>query len=149
MLSFIPDTPVLFDDISLNEHLEYIAGLHSVDDWRPRGMDLVERFGLIGRADDLPVRFSRGMKQKAAVAIGLIWPSDVLLIDEPFVGLDEAGRATLIELLDAENSSGNTVVVATHELGFLERVERCIVMRDGHIVYDGAADAPIVTRLVG
>ena len=148
-LSFIPDTPVLFDDLSLNEHLEYIAGLHGVADWRPRGRDLVGRFGLADRADDLPIRFSRGMKQKAAIAIGLIWPSEVLLIDEPFVGLDEAGRGVLVELLADERSQGRTILVATHELDFLDRVERCIVMRDGHVAHDGEPDATVVARLLG
>ncbi len=67
---------------------------------------LLESVGLIDRADDLPATFSRGLKQKAAIAIAFVRPFDVMLIDEPFVGLDRAGRAALLDLL-----SGPTVTV--------------------------------------
>ena len=69
-----------------------------------------------------PVQFSRGLRQKASIAIGLIRPFGVLLVDEPFVGLDAAGKAALLELLDDAHSEGATLVVATHELEFVQRV---------------------------
>ena len=87
--------------------------------------------GLYERADDLPTRFSRGLRQKAAIALALVRPFDVLLVDEPFVGLDATGKIALLELLDAVNRDGAALIVATHELDFVNRVDRCIALRDG------------------
>jgi ABC-type multidrug transport system ATPase subunit len=64
----------------------------------------------------------------------------VLLVDEPFVGLDPAGQEALSELLAAAAEAGAAVVVATHQLGFLERATRCVALRDGGLVYDGPVD---------
>ena len=84
-LSFIADQPTFYDDLTLWEHLEYVARLHGVEDWEQAAADLLGHLGLYERADDMPNRFSRGLKQKAAIALGFIRPFDLLLVDEPFV----------------------------------------------------------------
>ena len=88
------------------EHLEYVARLHGRDDWEQDAADLLGHLGLYERADDLPVTFSRGLRQKTALALGLIRPFELLLVDEPFVGLDAAGKAALLELLDEAHGDG-------------------------------------------
>ena len=147
-VSVITDTPVFYDDLSVNEHLEYVARLHGNPDWREGAAWLVERLGIAHRADDLPVRFSRGLKQKAAIAVALIRPFDVLLVDEPFVGLDASGKAALMELLTEAHGAGRTLLVATHELSYLETVSRCVALRDGELIYDGASKGIDVLSLV-
>jgi ABC-2 type transport system ATP-binding protein len=147
--SFIPDIPVLYDDLSVREHLAYIASLHGVDASDDQFDQLVDAVGLARRADDLPARFSRGLRQKAAIAVGLVRPFAVLLVDEPFVGLDVTGRDALLELLDDAHAAGAAVVVATHEAGYVERVDRCVVLRDGEMVHDGPATPAEMVRLVG
>jgi ABC-type multidrug transport system ATPase subunit len=97
-------------------------------------------FNLTPRADDLPARFSRGLRQKTAIVLALVRPFAVLLVDEPFVGLDPAGQDALTELLVAATEAGAAVIVATHQLGFLERATRCVALQDGAVVYDGPAD---------
>ena len=92
------------------------------------------------RANDLPARFSRGLRQKTAIVLALIRPFAVLLVDEPFIGLDPAGQDALTELLTAATTAGAAVMVATHQLGFLERATRCIALRDGGLVYDDVVD---------
>ena len=87
-LSFIADQPTFYDDLSLWEHLEFIARLHGVDEWDQLAADLLDHLGLYERADELPNRFSRGLRQKAAIAIAFIRPFELMLVDEPFVGLD-------------------------------------------------------------
>ncbi len=139
-MSFIADAPVFYDDLSVLEHLEYVARMHDNTDWRDGAEWLLDRLGLGHRADDPPTRFSRGLKQKAAIAIALIRPFEILLVDEPFVGLDVAGRDALLELLDDVSEGGATIVVATHQPEFAERAGRCLALRDGELVYDGAAD---------
>jgi ABC-type multidrug transport system ATPase subunit len=146
--SFLPDDPVLYDDLSVWEHVEYVARLHGADDWDDWGSELLERFGLIERADDLPARFSRGLRQKTSIVLGLVRPFSVLLVDEPFVGLDAAGKSTFLDLIDEIRGAGRTVLVATHELEFVRRVDRCLALRDGAVIHDGPADPTEVLRLV-
>ena len=147
--SFIPDSPVLYEDLSVREHLAYIASLHGVEASDEQFEQLVEAVGLAARADDLPARFSRGLRQKAAIAVGLVRPFRLLLVDEPFVGLDVPGREALLDLLDGAHGVGSAIVVATHEPSYVERVDRCIALRDGELVHDGPATPADVVRLVG
>src|SRR5688572_12320386 len=147
--SFVPDEPVLYDDLSVREHLEYVSAVHGAPATETDVDELVGALGLADRVDDLPARFSRGLRQKAGLAVGLIRPFSLLLIDEPFVGLDAPGRAALLGLLDDASAAGATLVIATHEPSFVERVDRCVALRDGRIVHDGPAVAADVLRLVG
>jgi ABC-type multidrug transport system ATPase subunit len=149
-LSFIPDNPVLYDDLTVMEHLHYIARLHGVagDEADDRGSALLDYLGLSARAGDLPSTFSRGLRQKTSIALGLIRPFSVLLIDEPFVGLDQGGKAALLELLTQAHDQGATVVVATHSLEFVELGPRCVALRDGALVHDGPATISDVEQLV-
>lgn len=147
-LSYVSDQPTFYDDLSLWEHLEYVARLHGVADWDQHAADLLGHLGLFDRADDLPGRFSRGLRQKAALAIGFVRPFDVLLVDEPFVGLDAAGKEALLELLAGASEEGATVVVATHELSFIHTVSRIIALRDGRLVHDGPVAGIDADRLV-
>jgi ABC-type multidrug transport system ATPase subunit len=148
-VSFLPDDPVLYDDLSVREHLAYVAALHGVDAGEEELDELIGRVGLSHRADDLPARFSRGLRQKASIAVGLVRPFRLLLVDEPFVGLDATGKEALLELLDEAHRAGAAVVVATHDPTFVERVDRCIALRDGDVVHDGPATPNDVLRLVG
>lgn len=147
-VSYLPDHPVLYDDLSVLEHLEYVARLHGVEDWEPRSRELLRRLELEPRADDLPSRFSRGLRQKTSIALGFVRPFQLLLVDEPFVGLDPPGRATMVELLEEAQRGGAAVVVATHQLDFLQRAQRCLALRDGQLVFDGPAGAADVEQLV-
>lgn len=147
-LSWLSDTPTFYDDLSLREHLEYVAQLHGVTDSSSRAEELLARLQLENRGDDVPTTFSRGLRQKAAIAIALVRPFRVLLVDEPFVGLDAAGKQSLLELLDEAAADGRTLIVATHELAFVDRVQRLLALRDGKLVYDGPPGATDVHQLV-
>lgn len=147
-LSWLSDTPTFYDDLSLWEHLEYVGRLHGVADWQGKAEELLERLQLGARRDDIPTTFSRGLRQKAAIALGMVRPFDVLLVDEPFVGLDSNGKTTLLELLDEAAQVGATLLVATHELAFVGRVGRLLALRDGSLVYDGPPSEADVHTLV-
>jgi ABC-type multidrug transport system ATPase subunit len=136
-LSWLSDTPTFYDDLSLWEHLEFVARVHGVQGWEATAESLLQRLHLIARRDDIPTTFSRGLRQKSAIAIALIRPFKVMLVDEPFVGLDQAGKNALLDLLDEAAAGGATLLVATHELAFVNRVQRLLALRDGELVYDG------------
>ncbi len=146
--SFLPDNPVLYDDLSLREHVEYVSRLHGGDGWDDYAEELTDKLGLMHRVDDLPSRFSRGLRQKSAIILGLVRPFSVLLIDEPFVGLDASGRSALLDLLDEVHSDGAATLVATHDPEFVERVDRCVALRDGELIYDGKAGTVDILSLV-
>ena len=139
-VSFLRDRPVLYDDLSLNEQLEYLSRLHGSSPERHDSRALLDELGLSDRADDLPSVFSRGLRQKAAIAIGFCRPFALLLADEPFSALDRDGRAALVRLMDRTRRENGAVLVATHDETALEMVDRVIVLDHGLIVHDGSPD---------
>lgn len=139
-VSYLPDAPVFYDDLSLAEHLEYVAGLHGVGPGDARGAHLIERLGLHGWEDSLPSEFSHGMRQKASIAFALVRPFALLLADEPFDGLDPPSRAVLFELIGEARAGGAAVLVSTHRRDVVASAERCLGLRDGRLEYDGPAE---------
>jgi ABC-type multidrug transport system ATPase subunit len=140
-LSYLPDTPVFYEDLSLGEHLAYVAALHGVEDAGTRAGELIERLGLGAWEDSLPAEFSHGMRQKASIAIALVRPFAVLLADEPFDGLDPPSRDVLFELLAEARKAGAAVVVSTHRPDVIAAASRCVGIRDGRLAYDGPPEA--------
>ena len=125
-LSYLPDTPVFYEDLSLGEHLGYVAALHGVEDAEARIAELLERLGLAEWEDALPSEFSRGMRQKASIALALVRPFAVLLADEPLDGLDPPSRDVLFELLGEARAAGAAVVVSTHRPDVIAAAGRCL-----------------------
>jgi ABC-type multidrug transport system ATPase subunit len=146
--SYLGDEPVLYDDLSLEEHLEYVARLHGLVDWEDYAADLVTRLGLEDRVDDLPAHFSKGMRQKTSIALGMTRPFQLLLADEPFDGLDPPSREVLTDLLTEAAAAGAAVIVSTHRLDIAERASRCIALFDGKITHDGPADQATMQKLL-
>ena len=148
LLSWLSDSPTFYDDLSLWEHLEFVARLHDVTDWQDRAEELVELIGLAPRRDDIPTTFSRGLRQKAAITLAFVRPFKLMLVDEPFVGLDEPGKQALFRLFDAASAHGATLLIATHELSFVKQVGRLLALRDGELIYDGTPSDTDVHALV-
>lgn len=148
LLSWLSDTPTFYDDLSLWEHLEFVARLHGVVDWQQRAEELIDEIGLTARRDDIPTTFSRGLRQKAAITLAFIRPFNLMLVDEPFVGLDEPGKQALLALFKSASRRGATLVIATHDLTFVKQVGRLLALRDGELVYDGAPADTDVHALV-
>ena len=147
--SFLPDDPVLYDDLSLREHAEYVSRLHGGDGFDGYAESLCDRLGLGDRIDDLPSRFSRGLRQKTSIVLALVRPFSLLLVDEPFVGLDQPGKLVLLDLLHEVNEDGAATVVATHDPAYVDQVDRSVALRDGEVVFDGKASVEQVLGLVG
>jgi ABC-type multidrug transport system ATPase subunit len=140
-LSYLPDTPVFYEDLSLGEHLTYVAALHGVEEPGPRIEELLDRLGLAEWEDSLASEFSKGMRQKASIALALVRPFAVLLADEPFDGLDPPSRTVLFELLAEARAGGAAIVVSTHRPDVIAAAGRCVAIREGRLAYDGAPDS--------
>jgi ABC-2 type transport system ATP-binding protein len=138
-LAFVPDSPLLYDDLTVAEHLELVGLAHGVGDALDQRIAvLLEAFELGGRRDFLPVQLSRGMRQKTQLACTLVRPFRVLLLDEPVVGLDPPSQASLKELLEEAKSEGISILLSTHQLWFSEGLaDRAVVLHDGQVLATG------------
>jgi ABC-2 type transport system ATP-binding protein len=146
-LSYLPDSPVFYEDLSVAEHLEYVAALHGVADPSARIDELIGRLGLDGWEDALGSELSKGMKQKASIAFALVRPFEVLLADEPLDGLDPPSREVLFELLRETRDAGAAIIVSTHRPDVIAAAGRCIGIREGRLAYDGAPDPSVLTQV--
>src|SRR5436190_15764847 len=139
-LSFVPDSPLLYPDLTVREHLELVGLAHGVGDGLDgRIADLLELLDLAARADFLPGQLSRGMRQKTQLACALVRPFQVLLLDEPVVGLDPPSQQALHRILLAAKHDGAAILLSTHQLAFAAGLaDRAVVLHDGRAVGQGA-----------
>jgi ABC-2 type transport system ATP-binding protein len=145
-LSYLPDTPVFYEDLSVGEHLGYVAALHGVADPASQIDSLLERLGLEEWRDGLPAELSHGTRQKASIALAFVRPFSVLIADEPFDGLDPPSRVALFELLAEARAGGAAIIVSTHRPDVIAEASRCVAIRDGRLEYDGDPKAPEVSE---
>jgi ABC-2 type transport system ATP-binding protein len=139
-LAYIPDDPVLYGKLNPLEHLEFVSALWGVEPFtaRRRAQTLLERLGLWERRQEWIETFSRGMKQKIALASALIHEPRLILLDEPLTGLD-AGAARLVkDMLLEFLHDGGAVILTTHILEVAERLaERIGIIAEGRLVAEG------------
>jgi ABC-2 type transport system ATP-binding protein len=142
-LAYLPDDPVLYGKLNPMEHLEFVAGLWALDPKIARhdAQALLERLGLWDRRGEWIETFSRGMKQKVALASALIHRPRLILLDEPLTGLD-AGAARLVKDMLAEFlRDGGAVILTTHILEVAERLaERIGIIGQGRLLAEGTMD---------
>jgi ABC-2 type transport system ATP-binding protein len=139
-VAYVPDDPPLFDDLSVQAHLELIGRLYHVEDYHQKAADLLAQFDLLPKAHAGTTTLSRGMRQKLAVCCVYLFSPQVLLLDEPLTGLDPPGIRTLLDSIGILADSGTTVIISSHLLAMIEDVcTHLLVMKDGQAQYFGAA----------
>ncbi len=139
-LAYVPDDPVLYGKLRPMEHLEFVAALWSLpkNASQPRAEELLQSLGLWDKRDDYIESFSRGMKQKMALAAALIHSPSLMLLDEPLTGLDAGAARQVKDLLSDFVRQGNTVVLTTHILEVAERMaERIGIIHQGRLKVEG------------
>ena len=143
LVAWLPDEPLLYDKLSPLEYLEFVAGLWSVDpsEAETRAEDLLRQLSLWDQRGARCETFSRGMKQKVALAGALIHEPRLLILDEPLTGLDAAASRLVKDLLAARVAAGATVILTTHILEVAERMATRIgIIRTGKLVAEGNLD---------
>jgi ABC-2 type transport system ATP-binding protein len=135
-LALVPDTPLLYDDLSVRQHLELVTLSHGaggpVDEW-------LGRLALAARAEFLPRELSRGMRQKTMLACALVRPAQVLLLDEPVVGLDPPSQALLRAVLVERVRAGAAVLLTTHQLAWADGLaDRAVLLEEGEVADAGS-----------
>lgn len=124
----------LYPELTARENLAFFAGLYQHPDPGRAASAALERAGLADRADDPVGSFSRGMRQRVALERALIHQPRLLLLDEPFTGLDDASAAALVARLRELRDGGTIVILATHDLDLAEGLlDQAVFLRDGRM----------------
>ena len=137
-LAFFPDEPRLFEYLTVRQHLAFVARVYGVPNHEALAQPLLEEFEIADKADDLPGQLSRGMKQKLAIACGLLHSPRVLFFDEPLTGLDPLGIRRMKKSIVQRAQSGCAVVLSSHLLHMLEEVcTHVLILKRGIKVANG------------
>ncbi|WP_380168600.1 ABC transporter ATP-binding protein [Jannaschia sp. R86511] len=132
---YCPDVGGLLPRATPWEHLQLSAGLRGLQGWEPRAEQLLKRFELADVADRVTAGFSHGMGRRLSVVLAGLHRPPVLLLDEPFDGVDPLGVEATFELVDDLSASGSAVLVSTHQLDLATQVARdAVVLRGGAVV---------------
>jgi len=125
----------LYPELTAHENLTFFAGLYGAANARAAASAALEQAGLSDRADDPIASFSRGMRQRVALERALIHRPRLVLLDEPFTGLDDASAAALVGRLRGLRAEGAIVVLATHDLDLADGLlDSALFLRDGRMV---------------
>jgi ABC-type multidrug transport system ATPase subunit len=134
-LGFLSHDLHLYPELTAGENLDFFARLYGLDGTADRVATALARAGLSERAGDAVSGFSRGMRQRLALERALLHEPRLLLLDEPFTGLDDASVAALVARLQELRAAGRIVVVVTHDLDVADRLlDRVAVLKDGRLV---------------
>lgn len=135
-LAYIPETPILYDELTLYEHLRLTAMAYNLSEstFEARLKPLLKEFRLERQLHWFPVHFSKGMRQKVMIMCAFLVEPSLLVVDEPFVGLDPLGIKSYLEWMINMKNNGVGVLMSTHILSTAERYcDRFVVIHEGHI----------------
>lgn len=143
IISYVPDQPFLYEKLTGREFLEFIHEMYGMDSiqGRKRIEELIEVFELDSFVDDLTESYSHGMKQRTVFAAALLHQPEVLIVDEPMVGLDPKSQRLVKNLMRQEVARGGTVFMSTHLLGDVEELATRIgIVHRGRLIGCGTLD---------
>ncbi len=147
VLAFVPDEPQLFDYLTVSEHLQFVARLYRRPEILSRLDPLLAELELTEKRDALASELSRGMKQKLAIACGLLHDPQVLMLDEPLTGLDPVGIRRMKATITARAAAGAAVVLSSHLLELVEQLcTRVLILQQGRLVALGSVAEIIAER---
>ncbi len=143
LIGYVPDQPYLYDKLSGREFLEFVANMYGLtaSETSEALAREAERFQLGDFLDQLTESYSHGMRQRTVFAAALIHQPEVLVVDEPMVGLDPHSIRLVKDLLRNYADQGKTVLMSTHTLSVAEEIaDRVAVMKTGHLIFEGKVD---------
>ncbi len=143
LIAWVSDEPMVYDKLTPFEYLEFVAGLWSMDvaTAEARARELIEWLGLAPHAHERCQGFSKGMRQKVALAGALVHEPRLLILDEPLTGLDAGSARQVKDVLTARVRGGVTVIMTTHILEVAERMaERIGIIDKGRLIAEGTLD---------
>jgi ABC-2 type transport system ATP-binding protein len=138
---YMPEERGLYPKMRVRRQLEYLASLHGVEDFKAAAERWISRLGLSERADDRVEQLSLGNQQRVQLAAALVHEPELLVLDEPFSGLDPVGVDVLSGVLAEYAATGVPVVFSSHQLELVERLcEAVAIIKDGRLVASGTVE---------
>ena len=135
-IAYVPETPVLYSELTLREHLELTMMAYSLDKdeaWA-RANEMLKKFRLDNKLDWFPAKFSKGMKQKVMIVAAFMTNAKLFIIDEPFTGLDPLAVHDLLDLVQAKKAAGASVLMSTHILATAQQyADQFVLLRSGQV----------------
>jgi ABC-2 type transport system ATP-binding protein len=134
LIGYIPEMPSLYPNLTVSEHMEFLARAYKLTDYKERIDSLLERFELTDKKKKFGDELSKGMQQKLNICLGLLPQPEVLLLDEPMIGLDPHAIKQLKQVMEELRAQGNTLLVSTHIIDSVDMLwDRALIMQDGCI----------------
>ncbi|MDO4288779.1 MAG: ABC transporter ATP-binding protein [Eubacterium sp.] len=141
-LGYVPEMPSLYDMLTVEEHLEFIARAYEIDDWQPKADTLLARFELDDKRKKLGKELSKGMQQKVSICCALLIEPKVIIFDEPMVGLDPHAIKELKAIFSELKAQGASLLISTHMIDSVEDYwDVAHIMMGGRIEATRRADA--------
>lgn len=144
IVGYIPDNPFLYEKLTAREFLNFISGLYNSDhliDIETRIEDLLQKFGLTHWSDELIESYSHGMKQRLIMCSALLHDPDIIIVDEPMVGLDPHAARMVKNLFRTLAAEGKTLFISTHSLEVAEAVcDQIAIIQAGRIIAHGTPE---------
>ncbi|MGI5851827.1 MAG: ABC transporter ATP-binding protein [Caldicoprobacterales bacterium] len=135
ILGYVPETAALFDSLTVEEHINFIAKAYRLKDYEDYANELFERFDLSDKTDKLGRELSKGMQQKVSICCGVIIRPKVVLFDEPMIGLDPKAIKEFKKLFTELKDQGCSILISTHIIDTIKDVwDRILIMNKGQIV---------------
>ncbi len=141
--TYIPETPILYEELTLREHLELTAMAYGLEKelFEARSAELLKEFRMEKRLKWFPAHFSKGMRQKVMIMCAFLVNPSLYIIDEPFVGLDPLGIRSLLEQMTERKENGASVLMSTHVLSTAEKYcDRIILLHEGRVRAEGTME---------
>lgn len=133
IMGYIPEIPSLYPNLTVDEHMEFIARAYKLTDYKEYKDELLERFDLADKKKKFGDELSKGMQQKLSICCGLLPRPKLLLFDEPMIGLDPHAIKELKKLFVELKEQGCSLLVSTHMIDSIEELwDTTYIMKDGH-----------------
>ncbi|WP_438839087.1 ABC transporter ATP-binding protein [Streptococcus pluranimalium] len=140
-IGYIPETPILYEELTLQEHLDTVALAYGLGEQQELRQKLLQLFRLEDKLDWHPINFSKGMKQKVMIIAALMIEPSLLIVDEPFLGLDPLAIRDLTTIIAEEKAKGTAVLMSTHVLDSAEKMcDRFVILHQGEILAKGSLE---------
>jgi ABC-2 type transport system ATP-binding protein len=141
LLAFVPETPNPYEILTVTEHMKFISLLYSVKDPDPQIEELLKKFELYEKKNDLVNSLSKGMKQKLTICCALLHDPKILLLDEPLIGIDPRGARTLKDILIQKAEQGDSIIISSHMLYLVEELcHRILIIDHGKKIAEGSLE---------
>lgn len=139
LLAFVPETPNPYEILTVYEHMQFVSLLYGVPHPDSTIDNLLKKFELYYKRNDLVNSLSKGMKQKLTICCALVHNPSILLLDEPLIGIDPRGARTLKDILIERAQNGNSVIISSHMLYLVEELcDKIIILDEGKKIAEGS-----------